>query len=151
MLRHTPPKILLRLGWLEAALHGPLGIVRGKRGRSMRQYFEGLVGPRNYARIFGPFFAAVPSQCADAFPAGMLFKTRDTRRQDFPRSFTLAGGLQTAAEALAATPNVTVATGRATTSVAAAGDGWGVTSSDGERPRRSSPPRRPSWPARPRR
>lgn len=126
--------VLLRLfSWPEAAVSLPRMIGAKKDGKTVAEFYGRIVGRRNYARVLGPMLSAVPSQSADAFPAGMLFKTRDTRRQDFPRSFTLAGGLQTAAKALAATPNLTVTTGRAAASVAAAGDGWFVTSSDGER------------------
>jgi len=57
---------------------------------------------------------------------------RDTRRQDFPRRFTLRGGLQSAAEALARTPGVDVAAGRGATAIAAAGGGFSVTTADGE-------------------
>ncbi len=131
----TPPKILLRLGWLEAALHAPLGILRGKRGRSMRQYFEGLLGPRNYARLFGPFFAAVPSQSADDFPAegpGSLFKNRP-RRKDYPRSFGFDGGLQAVLDGLAALPCVTVETGAEVASLRRDGAGWVATTVDGRR------------------
>ena len=126
--------VLLRLfSWPEAAVSLPRVIGARKDGRTVAEFYGRIVGKRNYARVLGPMLSAVPSQSADGFPAGMLFKMRDTRRQDFPRSFTLAGGLQTAAEALGATPNVTVATGRAATSVTVAGDGWVVTSADGER------------------
>jgi len=131
----TPAKILLRLGWLEAALHAPLGILRGKRGRSMRRYVEGLVGPRNYARLFGPFFAAVPSQCADDFPAegpGSLFKKRP-RRADYPRSFGFEGGLQAVLDGLAALPGVTVETGAEVASLRRDGTGWVATTVDGRR------------------
>lgn len=131
----TPPRILLRLNWLEAALHGPIGVLRGKRGRSMRQYFEGLVGPRNYARIFAPFFAAVPSQNADDFPAdgpGSLFKKRP-RRMDYPRSFGFEGGLHAVLDGLAALPGVTVETGAEVASLRRDGAGWIATTSDGRR------------------
>jgi len=106
----TPPKVLLRLGWLEAALHAPAGFFRKKRGRSVEQYYSGLVGPGNFRRILSPFFAAVPSQCADAFPAegaGSLFKKR-SRRKEFPRSFGLTLGLQTVCDAVAKHPNIEV-------------------------------------------
>ena len=77
--------------------------------------------------------SAVPSQSADAFPAGMLFKMRDTRRKDYPRSFTLRGGLQTVTDALARQPGVEVATGRTAVSLSADGPGWAVVTDDGER------------------
>jgi UDP-galactopyranose mutase len=77
--------------------------------------------------------SAVPSQSADAFPAGMLFKSRGTRRKDFPRSFTLRGGLQSVTDALARLERVEVATGRSAASLSAEGSGWAVVTDDGER------------------
>ena len=109
----TPPKVLLRLNWFEAAVHAPLGILRSKNGRSVKQYYSGLLGPGNFRRILSPFFAAVPSQCADDFPVegpGSLFKTR-SRREEFPRSFGFPGGLQAICDAVAAHSNIEIRTG----------------------------------------
>jgi len=108
----TPPKVLLQLNWFEAALHGPLGILRGKSGKTVEQYYSGLVGPGNFRRVLSPFFAAVPSQCADEFPVegpGSLFKKR-TRRKEFPRSFGFPGGIQAICDAIALHPNISVRT-----------------------------------------
>jgi UDP-galactopyranose mutase len=106
----TPPRVLLRLNWLEAAVHAPLGIFRSKQGRTLAQHYSGLLGSRNFRRILSPFFAAVPSQRADDFPAegpGSLFKKR-IRRKEFPRSFGLPGGLQTICDTIAKHPNIEV-------------------------------------------
>ncbi|HMM37028.1 MAG TPA: FAD-dependent oxidoreductase, partial [Thermoanaerobaculia bacterium] len=108
--------VLLRLfSWPEAAVSLPRMLGASKDGKTVAEFYGRIVGRGNYARVLGPMLSAVPSQSADAFPAGMLFKSRDTRRKDFPRSFTLRGGLQSAAEALANAPNVEVATGRTAT------------------------------------
>jgi UDP-galactopyranose mutase len=77
--------------------------------------------------------AAVPSQSADAFPAGMLFKTRARRRKDFPRSFTLRAGLQSIPEAIARTPHIQVALGRAVAAVLPGERVQAVLTEDGER------------------
>jgi UDP-galactopyranose mutase len=79
--------------------------------------------------------SAVPSQCADDFPAGMLFKSRATRRKDFPRSFTLKGGLGAIAGALAGQAGVEVAAGRGAAALEKAEKGgeWIVVADDGER------------------
>lgn len=129
----TPPKVLLQLDWLEAALHAPRGLFASKAGQSVSAHFSRLLGPRNYARVLGPFLAAVPSQSADGFPAegpGSLFKTRP-RRKDIIRSFGLAAGLQSACDAAAKTPGVTVETGVAVRAVARKGDCFVVTTEDG--------------------
>jgi len=131
----TPPKVLLELSWLEAALNFPAGIVRKKEGETMYSYYSRLVGRRNYDRILSAFFAAVPSQKADGFPVegpGSLFKKRP-RREEFPRSFALKRGLQSVCDAVAAVPGVTVETGVAVTRVARAAGGFAVTVADGRR------------------
>jgi UDP-galactopyranose mutase len=131
----TPPKVLLQLSWLEAAVHFPAGVLRKKAGQTMYSWFAGLVGRRNYDRLLSAFFAAVPSQKADGFPAegpGSLFKKR-ARRQEFPRSYSLRRGLQSVCDAVAATPGVTVIRGAAVTRVARAGGGFAVTTADGKR------------------
>ena len=129
----TPPKVLLRLSWLEAAVHFPFGVFRKKEGETVYSYYAHLVGRRNYDRLLSAFFAAVPSQKADGFPLegpGSLFKKR-SRRKEFPRSFGIQGGLQTVCEAAAKVPGVTVETGVAVTAVAPRGGGFAVTTADG--------------------
>ena len=126
--------VLLRLfSWPEAAMSLPRMLGAKKHGKTVEEFYGRIVGKRNYASVLGPMLSAVPSQCADAFPADMLFKMRDTRRKDFPRSFTLRGGLQSVADALARQPGVEVATGRTAVSLVADGDGWVVVTDDGER------------------
>jgi len=106
----TPPKVLLQLNWLEAALHFPFGALRSKRGTSIRTYYSRLLGRRNYERVLAPFLSAVPSQQADEIPAegpGSLFKNRP-RRKDLPRSYGFEGGLQVVCDAVASTPGLEV-------------------------------------------
>jgi UDP-galactopyranose mutase len=129
----TPPKVLLRLSWLEAAVHFPLGILRKKEGETVYSYYSHLIGRRNYDRLLSAFFAAVPSQKADGFPLegpGSLFKKRP-RRPEFPRSFGIEGGLQTVCDAAARVPGVTVERGVGVTAVAPRGEGFAVTTADG--------------------
>jgi UDP-galactopyranose mutase len=129
----TPPRVLLQLDWLEAAVHFPLGFFRKKEGETIYSYYSRLLGRRNYDRVMGPFFAAVPSQPADAFPVegpGSLFKKRP-RRQEFPRSYGFEGGLGTVCDAVAATPGVRVETGVEVRRVGRAGGGHAVFTADG--------------------
>ena len=130
----TPPALLRRFNWLEIALNAPFGILRGKNGRTMAQYYGGLLGPGNYARWLKPFLAAVPSQDADGFPAdgpGSLFKKRP-RRKEFPRSFGFDGGLQTVCDAALRTPGIRVETGAAVARLAPSRGG--LRRHDGGRP-----------------
>ncbi len=126
--------VLLRLfSWGELALHVPRVFGARKDGKTVEEFYGAIVGPRNYATVLGPMLSAVPSQSADAFPAGMLFKSRATRRKDVPRSFTLRGGLQAAIDALARQPGIVVETGRPVTKVSASGSGFAVETEGGER------------------
>ncbi len=129
----TPPKVLLELSWLEAALAFPRGVLRKKAGHTVASWYGGLVGRGNYDRLLSAFLAAVPSQRADGFPLegpGSLFKKR-TRREEFPRSFGLRGGLQTVCDAVAAVKGVAVETGVEVARVARGADGFAVTTADG--------------------
>ena len=129
----TPPKVLLELGWLEAAVSFPVGIFQKKEGQTVASYYRRLIGRRNYDRVLSPFFAAVPSQSADGFPlegAGSLFKKRP-RRDDFVRSFGFDGGLQLVCDAAARARGVSVETGVEVVRVARAGDGFAVSTADG--------------------
>jgi len=129
----TPPRILLQLNWLEAAVHFPVGLFKPKAGQTIYSYYAGLLGRRNYDRLFGPFLAAVPSQRADGFPLegpGSLFKKRP-RRQEFIKSFGFDGGLQVVCDAAARARGVTVLKGVQVKAVAHRGDGFAVTCADG--------------------
>ncbi|MEZ4273465.1 MAG: FAD-dependent oxidoreductase, partial [Myxococcota bacterium] len=117
--------IAQELNWLEAALSLPRGLFSKKEGASVADYYGRLVGRRNYAHVLGHFLAAVPSQCADDFPATMLFKERP-RRKDFLRSYTLNGGLASVPEALASHPGVTVRTSSDVTELAGSSHGFAV-------------------------
>jgi UDP-galactopyranose mutase len=130
----TPPKVLLKLNWMEAAIHAPFGLLRGKKGRTVAQYYSGLLGSGNFHRVLSPFFAAVPSQSADDFPVagpGSLFKTRP-RREEFPRSFGFSGGLQAVCDAIAAHPAIEIRQGISVRTLQPIKDGYRVCLEDGE-------------------
>jgi protoporphyrinogen/coproporphyrinogen III oxidase len=129
----TPPRVLLALDWLEAALALPGGLFRPRQGETVYSHYSRLVGRKNYDRVLSPFLEAVPSQKADGFPAegpGSLFKKRP-RRGDYPRSFGFQGGLQSVCDAAATLPGVELATGAEAVRVARAGAGLAVTLADG--------------------
>jgi len=129
----TPPKILLQLNWLEAAIHFPFNFLRRKEGETIYSYYSRLIGRRNYDQVLSPFLAAVPSQKADGIPVtgpGSLFKSRP-RRKDLPRSYGFDGGLQTVLDSAAATPGLTVERGVAATRVRRRGSGYAVATGDG--------------------
>ena len=114
--------VLLRLfSWGELARSLPAVITHKKDGQTVYSYYARIVGRKNYGLVLGPMLSAVPSQNADAFPAGMLFKSRSVRRKDYPRSFTLRGGLATIAERLALQPKISLRLGVEATSIDGAG------------------------------
>jgi UDP-galactopyranose mutase len=129
----TPPKVLLQLSWVEAALHFPRGLFTPKEGQTVYSYYSRLLGPRNYDRVMGPFLSAVPSQRADGFPLegpGSLFKKRP-RRQEFVRSFGFDGGLQTVCDAAVRAPGLTLELGVAVSRLARKDGGFEVGCADG--------------------
>ena len=101
-----------------------------KAGRSVADYYGRLVGKRNWQRVFSPLLSAVPSQRADDFPAEMLFKRRP-RRKEFPRTFTLKGGLSTLVDRLTANERVTLRTNAGARAMARTEQGYAITSADG--------------------
>ena len=129
----SPPALLRHFNWLEIVSSAPFAILRGKKGRTMGEYYGGLLGRGNYERFLRPFLAAVPSQDADGFPAdgpGSLFKKRP-RRKEFPRSYGFEGGLQAVCEAALRTPGLRVETGAVVARVAPSAAGFVVTTADG--------------------
>jgi UDP-galactopyranose mutase len=126
--------MLLRLfSWGELAVSVPRMFTARKEGQTVYSYYAAVVGRKNYGNVLWPMLSAVPSQSADAFPAAMLFKTRGTRRKEYPRSFTLRGGLQTIPEAIARQPRIEVRTGQAVTMLETAGAGQVVVTAEGAR------------------
>lgn len=119
-----------RLSFLEAAFSLPLGIGKAKPGRSVAEWFGGLLGKGNYRRLLSPAFAAVLSQPADAFPAEWLFR-RKPRMKAAPRKYTFPGGLQGLIEALAENAPFAVRTGAPAGAIARDGAGFRVETRDG--------------------
>jgi UDP-galactopyranose mutase len=129
----SPPALLRRFNWLEIAFSAPFAILRGKKGRTMGEYYGGLLGSRNYERFLRPFLAAVPSQDADGVPAegpGSLFKKRP-RRKEFPRSYGFDGGLQTVCEAALRTPGIRVESDAEVIRLAPSAAGFTAATADG--------------------
>ncbi|MCB1822831.1 MAG: FAD-dependent oxidoreductase, partial [Candidatus Competibacteraceae bacterium] len=102
-----------------------------KTGRSVAEYYGHIVGPRNYAAVFGPAFSAVICQSADEFPADALFNPRP-RRKEVPRGFTLPGGVQTLAEIVAGSSGVRVALGQTVTDIQHQGERFVVRTDSGD-------------------
>jgi len=125
--------LLLRLfqkGELLGAL--PRWFGASQEGQTVRSFYSRLVGKRNYERVLGPMLSAVPSQAADAFPADMLFKKRE-RRKDVMRSFTLRGGLQSAVDVILRQPGIETTLGRSAVGIERSDSGFVARFDDGSR------------------
>lgn len=87
-----------------------------KSGLSVKSYYSKIVGDGNYRDVISHFFNAVPSQPTDDFPADMMFKTRE-KRKDVLKNYTFRHGLQGVARTIAATKGINVFNGQAVSSV----------------------------------
>jgi len=108
------------LDFLELAIGLPRLAYLRRRGRTVRGFFEPLVGRRNYARVIRPAMNAVICQDADDFGAEFVFKKRP-RHKDFPRSFTMEGGLGTLVGAMISKSGFEMRTGAAASRIERAG------------------------------
>jgi oxygen-dependent protoporphyrinogen oxidase len=122
---------LARLNFLEAAWSLPFGMFQAKAGRSVFEWFSGLLGRGNYRRLLAPAFAAVLSQRADDFPAQWLFRKKP-RMQKAPRKYTFTGGLQGLLEALVEGAPYSLRTGSPVRAITREGEGFRVQIGDAE-------------------
>ncbi|MBI4691454.1 MAG: FAD-dependent oxidoreductase [Nitrospirae bacterium] len=98
-----------QLNFPELLFSAPQLFVLKKYGLSIESYYSKIVGRKNFERVFAPAFNAVISQNANDFPADMLFKKRE-RRKDIIKKFTFCDGTQTIANAIAAEKNIRILT-----------------------------------------
>jgi oxygen-dependent protoporphyrinogen oxidase len=99
-------------------------------GETVESYYSKIVGKRNFERAIGPMFNAVICQKANAFPADMLFKKRE-RRKDVIKKFGFPGGVQTITDTIAAEPGIEKTTGKEVKEIAFDSDVFKITSADG--------------------
>ena len=99
-------------------------------GETVESYYSKIVGKRNFERAIGPMFNAVICQKANAFPADMLFKKRE-RRKDVIKKFGFPGGIQTITDTIAAEPGIEKITGKEIKEIGFASDVFKVTATDG--------------------
>jgi protoporphyrinogen oxidase len=87
-----------------------------KTGESVKSYYSKIVGEKNYTNVLSHFFNAVPSQPTDDFPADMMFKSRE-KRKDVLKNYTFKHGLQSVTKAIAATNGLNIFSSRDVTSI----------------------------------
>jgi len=108
--------IVSQLNILELLLSGPNIFKLKKEGESVKSYYSKIVGEKNYNDVISHFFNAVPSQKTDDFPADMMFKSRE-KRKDMLKNYTFKGGLQSVARVIAAKSGLNVFTSQDVNSV----------------------------------
>jgi oxygen-dependent protoporphyrinogen oxidase len=99
-------------------------------GETVESYYSKIVGKGNFERAIAPMFNAVICQRANDFPADMLFKKRE-RRKDVLKKFGLPGGLQSITDAIAAEAAIETATGKEIKGIDFSANVFKVTTADG--------------------
>ncbi|MBV5290506.1 MAG: FAD-dependent oxidoreductase [Pelodictyon phaeoclathratiforme] len=108
--------IVSQLHILELLVSVPNLFKLKKTGLSVSSYYSKIVGERNYREVISHFFNAVPSQKTDDFPADMMFKSRE-KRKDMLKNYTFTNGLQSVARAISAKSGLNVFTSQDVNSV----------------------------------
>ena len=108
--------IVSRLNILELLVSAPNFFKLKKDGQSVKSYYSKIVGEKNYNEVISHFFNAVPSQKTDDFPADMMFKSRE-KRKDMLKNYTFKGGMQSVARVIAAKSGLNVFTSQDVNSV----------------------------------
>jgi protoporphyrinogen oxidase len=120
-----------QLNIFELLMSAPRLFFLKKRGQSVKSYYSQIVGKGNFDKVFTHLFSAVPSQGANDFPADILFKRRQ-RRKDVLKSFTLPNGLQSVIDAIAAAPEINTATGSEVVQIEGRAQSFEIKTANGE-------------------
>jgi len=70
-----------------------------KDGLSVKEYYSQIVGKNNFNNVLTHFFNAVPSQPTEDFPADLMFKSRE-KRKEVLKNYTFKNGLQSVANVI---------------------------------------------------
>ena len=123
--------IMSGLNIFELLRHAPSIFSLKKENMSVRSYYSKIVGENNYRNTVSHFFNAVPSQPTDDFPADMMFKSRE-KRKDVLKNYTFKSGLQGVARVIAAQKGIEVFAGSPAQSVSISGGKYVVKTADGK-------------------
>lgn len=99
-------------------------------GETVESFYSKILGKRNFEKAIGPMFNAVICQKSNEFPADMLFKKRE-RRKEVIKKFSLQGGLKSIIDAIAADPAIETVAGREVKDIEFAENFFTVTTTDG--------------------
>ena len=89
-----------QINFLEVLVSIPKAFSKKKEGETVESYYGGILGKKNFKKVFSALFSAVPSQNADEFPADALFKKRK-RRKDIIKHYTMKKGLGSITDGIA--------------------------------------------------
>lgn len=92
-----------------------------KDNQTVESYYSRIVGRRNYRKFFQYMFNAVPSQPTNEFPANILFKKRQ-RRKDILKSYTFTNGIKSIIDAISALPEIEIISTMGVSEVKKSGD-----------------------------
>jgi protoporphyrinogen oxidase len=102
-----------------------------KDDQTVESYYSRIVGKKNYKNFFQYMFNAVPSQATNDFPADILFKKRN-RRKDILKSFTFRQGIRSVINAISKFPGIDVVTGAGVSSISVSQDSYEITTENRE-------------------
>ncbi len=122
--------LMSALNLFEALKSAPSMFSLKKDGLTVREYYSKIAGKGNYEKTLRHFFNAVPSQPTDDFPADMMFKSRE-KRKDVLKNYTFKGGLQSVAKAIAKSKGINVFTSQDVKTVTLQDGIYTVTTSEG--------------------
>ncbi|MCX6178091.1 MAG: FAD-dependent oxidoreductase [Chlorobiales bacterium] len=122
--------IVSQLNILELLSSAPNIFKLKKEGQSVKSYYSKIVGEKNYREVISHFFNAVPSQLTDDFPADMMFKSRE-KRKDVLKNYTFKEGLQSVARAISAQSGLNVFTSQEVTSIKYVDDLYEIRTANG--------------------
>jgi protoporphyrinogen oxidase len=100
-------------------------------GETVESHYSKIVGKKNFNRAICPMFNAVICQQANDFPADMLFKKRE-RRKDVIKKFSLPNGVQTITDTIAAQPAIETIIDKEIMEIVFKSGVYKVTASDGK-------------------
>jgi len=83
-----------QLYFLELLFHLPKLFTNTKKDKTVKEYYQSIVGEKNYHNVFQHAFNAVICQNAQDFPAELLFRKKPQNKQ-VARSFIFPNGIQT--------------------------------------------------------
>ncbi|MCG8474590.1 MAG: FAD-dependent oxidoreductase [Cytophagales bacterium] len=97
-----------QLSFFSLFLNLPKSFLASKKGKTVREFYSGIIGRKNYEQLMKYMFRAVICQEADDFPADFFLKRRAKKRKDYPASFTFQGGLSSLVKRIAELKTVNV-------------------------------------------